>query len=140
MVSLKDPKGGLNLIVGFYIYNWSIIIYRQIVKDIEGEDTELYKTFFVPFDKESIKTKNVTNAPKLITQSEAPGPELMVVYKLQTYLSVSSVATVETSSVLTGEIRASAMPENAFQKRKRKKVPSYVYTKKGSNSKSEKNP
>ena len=31
---------------------------------------EPYKKVFVLFDKESIKTKNVTNAANLITQSE----------------------------------------------------------------------
>ena len=42
--------------------------------DIEGQDTELFKTFFVPFDKEFNKTKNVTNVPNFIAQSEAPAP------------------------------------------------------------------
>ena len=43
---------------------------------------EPYKTFFVPFDKEYIKTQNLTNEPKLITKSEAPAPELIVADKL----------------------------------------------------------
>ena len=32
---------------------------KTFFKDIEGQYTELYKTFIVPFDKESIKTKNM---------------------------------------------------------------------------------
>ena len=48
---------------------------KRIEKGIEDQDTKLYKTVFVPFDKESIKTKNVTNRPNFITQSEAPSPE-----------------------------------------------------------------
>ena len=50
--------------------------------DIEGQYTELYKTFIAPFDKESINTQNVTNIPNSITQSEAPVPEKVVVDKL----------------------------------------------------------
>ena len=41
---------------------------KRFEKYIEGQDTELYKNVFLPFDKEFIKTQNVTNAPKLITQ------------------------------------------------------------------------
>ena len=52
--------------------------------------------------KESIKTQNLTNGPSLITQSEAPAPEVIVVGKLQTNLSVNSG--------LTGETRASVTP------------------------------
>ena len=74
---------------------------------------EPYKTFFIKFDKESIKTNNKTNAPNLINQWEAPAPGIIVMKKLRTGLSVNSGITVET--------RASATPENAFQKRKRKK-------------------
>ena len=44
-----------------------------------------------------------------------------MVDKIQTHLSVLSVATGEKSSGLTGETIASVTPENAFQKRKRKK-------------------
>ena len=38
--------------------------------------------------KEYIKTKKLTNGPNLITQSEVPEPEVIVVEKLQTYLYV----------------------------------------------------
>ena len=38
--------------------------------------------------KEYIKTQKVTNGPNLITQSEAPVPELIVVDKLQTDISL----------------------------------------------------
>ena len=55
------------------------------------------------FDKEFIKTKNVTNRPKSITQSEAPAPEEIVLEKLWTDLSVFSGETGDTSSGLTGE-------------------------------------
>ena len=53
--------------------------------------------------KESTKTKKVTNGPNLITQSEAPAPEVIVVDKLQIDISVNSG--------LTGETRASVTPE-----------------------------
>ena len=53
----------------------------------------------ITLPKEYIKTKKLTNAPKLITQSEALAPEVIVVGKLRTDLSVNSV--------LTGETRAS---------------------------------
>ena len=52
--------------------------------------------------KESIKTQKVTNGPKLITQSEAPEPEVTVMDKLWTDLYVNYG--------LTGETRASATP------------------------------
>ena len=52
---------------------------------------------------ESIKTHNVTNGPNLITQSEAPAPEVIVVDKVWTSISVNSG--------LTGETRASVTPE-----------------------------
>ena len=67
-------------------------------KDIEGQDTELYKTFFVPFDKESIKTKNVNNSPNSITESESPALEVIVVDKLLTDISADSELMGETSS------------------------------------------
>ena len=44
---------------------------KTFEKDIEDQDTELYKKFIVPFDKKSFKTKNVKNGPKSITQSGA---------------------------------------------------------------------
>ena len=87
---------------------------------------EPYKTFFVPFDKEYIKTKNVTNAPNLITLSETPAPEVIVVDKLQTDISVNSI--------LTGETRASVTPEKGIPRTKI--ITSYASTKKGYNSKS----
>ena len=36
----------------------------------------------IKLPKESIKTQNLTNGPKLITQSEAPEPEVTVMDKL----------------------------------------------------------
>ena len=86
--------------------------------DIEVQDTGLYKTFFAPFDKWSIKTKNVTNVPKSITQSEAPALKVIGVNKIWTDISVNSGLIVETSSGLTEETRVSLTPEHAFQKRK----------------------
>ena len=64
----------------------------------------------ISLPKESIKTQKVTNRQNLITQSEALAPEVIVMGKLRTNLSVNSG--------LTGETRASATPENAFQERK----------------------
>ena len=77
-------------------------------KDIEGQDMELYKTFLVPFDKESIKTQKVNNAPNLMTEPGVPSLEVIVVKKLQSDLYVNSV--------LTGETRASITTETSISK------------------------
>ena len=61
----------------------------------------------ITLSKESTNAQKVTNGPNLITQSEAPAPEVIVVGKLWTNLYVNSG--------LTGETRASVTPENAFQ-------------------------
>ena len=55
-------------------------------------------------------TKKVKNAPNSINQSEAPAPEVIVVDKLRTDLSVNSRLTGETSLALTGETRAIVTP------------------------------
>ena len=52
--------------------------------------------------KNKRKKKKVTNGPNLITQSESQAPEVIVVDKLRTDLSVNSG--------LTGETRASVTP------------------------------
>ena len=57
----------------------------------------------ITLPKESSKKKKVTNGPNFITQSEAPAPEVIVVEKIQTDLSVNAG--------LTGETRASVTPE-----------------------------
>ena len=64
----------------------------------------------ITLPKGSIKTQNFTNGTKLITQSEAPAPEVIVVDKLLTDLSVNSG--------LTGETRSSATPEKRITKNK----------------------
>ena len=82
-VSLKDLQDGLILIVSFKNLQLNQTSIKNVYeKYIEGQGMELYKTFFVTFDKESIKTKNVSNAPNFITQLEAPSPEVIVVGKL----------------------------------------------------------
>ena len=43
----------------------------------------------ITLPKEYIKTQKVTNAPTLITQPEAPAPEVIVVDKLRTDISVN---------------------------------------------------
>ena len=60
--------------------------------------------------KEYIKAKKLTNGPNLITQSESPAQELIVLGKLLTSLSFNSW--------LIGETRTSVTPENPFQERK----------------------
>ena len=60
-------------------------------------------------------TKNVTNGPNSINQSEAPAPEEIVLGKFWTDLSVLSGATGETSSGLIVETRSSVTPKNALQ-------------------------
>ena len=49
--------------------------------------------------KESINTKNITNGPNLINQSEAPAPEVIVVDKLWTDISVNYGLTGEQEQV-----------------------------------------
>ena len=66
----------------------------------------------------NIPRKNVINGPNYITQSEEPVPEDIVVKKLKTNLYVLCIATGETSSVLTGETRASVIPEKRIPKKK----------------------
>ena len=51
--------------------------------------------------KEYIKTKNVANGQNLINQSEAPAPELIVVDKLWTGISINSGLTGKTRAILT---------------------------------------
>ena len=81
------------------------------------------------FPKESIKTQNLTNGPILITQSEAPAPEVIVVKKNRTDIYVNYG--------LTGETRASVTPEKRIPRRKRNIKSLFNFaTKKGSNSKS----
>ena len=48
----------------------------------------------IKLPKESINTQKVNNGPNLITKSEAPAPEVIVIDKLQTGISVNSVFTV----------------------------------------------
>ena len=55
----------------------------------------------ITLPKEYIKTQKVTNGPNLINQSESPAPEVIVVDKLRTYLSVNSRLTVETRASVT---------------------------------------
>ena len=74
----------------------------------------------IALPKEYIKTKRVINGPNLITQSEAPAPEVIVVDKLRTGLSVNSG--------LTGETRASVTPGKLITKKKRKRKSLAMYT------------
>ena len=43
----------------------------------------------ITLTKEAIKTRKVTNGPNSITQSEVPGPEVIVVDNLRTDLYVN---------------------------------------------------
>ena len=61
--------------------------------------------------KEYIKIKKVTNGPNLITKSEAPAPEVIVVNKLRTDIYVNSG--------LMGETKASVTPEKRIPRKKR---------------------
>ena len=56
----------------------------------------------ITLPKYYIKTQRLANEPNLITQSEAPSPEVIVVDKLRTDISVFSV--------VKGEARASVTP------------------------------
>ena len=79
---------------------------------------KLHKTFVVPFDKKSIKTKYIKNGPNSITQSEAPAPEEIFLHKLWADLSLLSGATGEKISGLTGVKISSETPENLIPKKK----------------------
>ena len=128
--------------VGFknkLLHNSFGIIWKRFVRDIEDRDKELYKTLIAPFYKEFTKTKKIKKGPNLITQSESLSLEQIVMHKLWTDISVFSGATGETSSGLTEETRASVTLENYIQKYIKEKIPSYVSTKKVSNSQSGQN-
>ena len=61
----------------------------------------------------------------MISQSEAPAPEEIVVHKNRRYTSSLSAATGET--YLTGGTRVSTAPENTHRKEKEKyKIPSFI--------------
>ena len=59
----------------------------------------------------NLSRKNVTNAPNLITKSEASSPEVIVVDKLLTDPSINYRLTGETRPGLTVETRSSLTPE-----------------------------
>ena len=61
---------------------------------------------------ESTKTQKLNNGPNYITLSEAPAPEVIVVDKLWTGLSVNSRLTGETRSSVTLEKRISEKKRN----------------------------
>ena len=65
----------------------------------------------ITLPKEFIRTKKVTNIPKLINQSEEKSTEVIVVYKFRTYLSVNYW--------LTGETRENVTPEKTILRNKR---------------------
>ena len=67
----------------------------------------------------NLSIKRLKNVPNLITQSEAPAQEVIVVDKLRTDISVDSILTGETISVLTGETRASVTPEERIPNRQK---------------------
>ena len=70
-VQSKYLQEGLNLIVGFFFKHFLQFIQnsiKNIEKIIEDQNTELYKTFIVPFSKGSIKTKYVKDGLNMITQ------------------------------------------------------------------------
>ena len=55
---------------------------------------EVYKTFLAPFDRELIKTKYEKQKPNMISQSEVPAPEQIVVriYQRDTVSYTSSLS------------------------------------------------
>ena len=69
----------------------------------------------------------------MITQSEEPAAEKIEVHKHRSYLYCLSAVTGETG--LTGGTKAIITPEKRIPKKKKYKIPSFVSTKKGSNSK-----
>ena len=83
----------------------------------------------ITLSKESIRTQKATDGPNLKTKSEAPEPEVTVVDKLRSGLSVDSGLTGETRSIVTPEKR---IPGKDIKY----KITKYVSTKKGYNSKS----
>ena len=78
-VHSKGYTGWFTLDSGFLKTTFSTIhseFYKKLFENnIEDQDTELYKTFIVTFDKEFIKTKYEKKGQNIISQSEAPAPE-----------------------------------------------------------------
>ena len=66
---------------------------------------EVYKTFIIPLDKELTKTKYEKKKPNMISQSEAPAKEEIVVLKNQrdTAYHTSSLSSSTGETGLTGE-------------------------------------
>ena len=89
------------------------IEYHQVIRKKAQEKVLAPICGEITLTKESIKTKKVINGPKLITQSEATAPEVIVVEKLRTDISVNYG--------LTGETRASVTPEKRIPRKKRNK-------------------
>ena len=137
--SLKDLQDGLNLIVIFF----NIQLIQTSIKNIligilKVKTRNCIKRFSYRLIKNILRkkckkgTKLDDSLRSTSTRSNSGG---------QT--SNWSICFVRSnrikSSGLTGETRASVTPENVFQKRRKRKkenIPSYVSTKKGSNSKS----
>ena len=71
-----------------------VIAKEKVVAPICGEIT---------LPKKSIKTQKLTNGTKLITQSEAPASEVILVEKFRTDISVNSWLIGETREIVTQE-------------------------------------
>ena len=57
-------------------------IYKELFKNnIEDQNTEVYKTSVVPFNKELINRKYEKQKPHMISQSDTPAPEELLVRK-----------------------------------------------------------
>ena len=123
-VNLSDLRDSLNLIFSFKTTFSKIHSepYKALFKrNIEDQDMQVYKTFIVLFDKELIKKKYEKQKPNMVSQSEAPAPEEIVVRKHQrdtdyyTYSLYSS--TGETG--LTVGTRVNMTPEKRIPKKKK---------------------
>ena len=79
----------------------------------------MYKTFFVPFDKEFINRKYEKQKPNMISQSDEPAPEELVVRKkLRHTASVtSSLSSSIGESGLSGVTRVNVTPEKRITKK-----------------------
>ena len=65
------------------------IKHHQVIRKNPKEKVVALICGEITLPKEYIKIQKVTNVPNFITQSEAPSPEVIVVDKLQTDLSIN---------------------------------------------------
>ena len=80
----------------------------------------MYKTFSVPFDKELINRKYEKHKLHMMSQSDAPAPEEVVLRKKRDTASVTySLSSPMVESSLIGGTRVNVTPEKCISKKQK---------------------